>query len=229
METPFSGCGNNNQKNPLKPPGTVSRVPSGVARWRRRLMHRLSSRGCQLLWEDWKEKREGAKAAGLPKSGSPAQLYWQHMPLSFYELYPFSPALPPWLQLAGRGLLGPGLWLSLRKILQNLKCGPKSRVSLHLTLLKVVQESEEEGPSSSWRMKGRDTSSLSSLLSKVRVWASTAPCPPLRALVFPSLLQPCSSQNSWLQRKRGPCCKEVGSTGPWDPWMVWRIPTDPLS
>ena len=35
-------------------------------------------------------------------------------------------------------------------------------------------------------MKGRDTSSLSNLVSKVRVWASTAPRPPLRALVFDS-------------------------------------------
>ncbi|XP_069412244.1 uncharacterized protein [Ovis canadensis] len=73
------------------------------------------------------------------------------------------------------------------------------------------------------------TSSLSDLLSKLRVWASPASCPPLRVLVFPSLLQPCSSQTSWLQRKRGPCCREVGSTGPKDPWMVWRTPTGLLS
>lgn len=72
------------------------------------------------------------------------------------------------------------------------------------------------------------TSSLSDLLSKLRVWASPASCRPLRALVFPSLLQPCSSQTSWLQRKRGPCCREVGSTGPKDPWMVRRTPIRPF-
>lgn len=91
------------KKTPKTSWHSVSRVPSGVARWRRRLMHGPSSALRLPTAMGGLEGKEGGIQGLLVSPNQVHQLSSTHSScLCHYELCPFSPASPPWLITTGR-------------------------------------------------------------------------------------------------------------------------------